>query len=241
MDKLKKILQIEDVREKYRNLKNYAHEAGLSSPEIADSLSELIDKLSKFQRHRTNVILTVSSILVAGGWLAWAIYSSTVLFPPKYTLDGTTLHFGQWFGRAVEQKRKKNPEINIYNRSAEFELHFILLNRNRGEGEVSKPILMVTAENSEKEFQMTPKTRYSETTRTEGNMTSYHTIDSGRTIKVGSYGIVDDFLKYSIRDSSKGQKELMEFLKENEDKLKFKIKGEPYGEVEIKFVADYRR
>lgn len=220
MGKLKEILKEKDVPERRRLLKDYACEAGLSSNAIVESESQLIDEITTYERHQTNVKLTTISVIVASALLIWGIIYTFFIYPPKYVLDGTNLYFSKWFGGWVEQERKNNPEVNIYNNSAEFELHFILQNKNRGEGEVSKPDLIISAENSEKKFEVATDT-------------------SHRTIKVGSYGIVDEFFTYGIRESSRGQKEIVDFLRENKDKLKFKIKGKPYGEIEVKLIEDY--
>ncbi|MFA6130105.1 MAG: hypothetical protein WC731_03885 [Candidatus Omnitrophota bacterium] len=224
MGKLKEILQIQDWKQKLNKLRNYAYKEGLSSPDIVEGESQLIKKITDFERHETNIMLTKISVAVASALLIWGIIYTFFVSPPKYTLDGTTLYFGKWFGCWVQQERKKNTEVNIYQRSVEFELHFILRNKNRGEGEVSKPILIITAKDSKKEFRVEPETQYT----------------GIRTIKVGSYGIVDDFIEYFVRNYDEAQKELLGFLQENRNKLEFKIKGEPYGEIKVKFLENYR-
>lgn len=228
MGKLKEILQNRDAIEKLDKLRKYAYEEGLSSPEIVEGQAKLIEKIASFERHKTTVKATYIGAAVASAWLIWNIIYCFFIYPPKYTLDNnTTLYFAEWFGRRVAQTKKGNlqADINIYQGSVDFELHFILHNHNRGEGEVSKPILIITAENSKKEFPIEPYTQASKV----------------RTIKVSSYGIVDDFFDYSIKDYDEAQKELLEFLKENRKKLKFKIKGNPYGEFKVELVENYRR
>lgn len=225
MSKLKKILKIQDWIERHDKLADYAYKEGLSSLGVGEGEAQLIKKITDFERHKTNVMLTKISVAVAIAVLIWGIIYTLFISPPKYSLGNATLHFEKWFGRWAEQAKRKNPQVNIYenNGIVGFQLHFILRNKNRGEGEISKPMLIITAENSKQEFQVTPET------------------ESGRTIKVGSYGIVDDFFEYSIRSYDGAQKELLEFLKNNRDVLKFKIKGEPYGEIGVRLVEDYVR
>ena len=75
------------------------------------------------------------------------------------------------------------------------------------------------------------------TSRTDtGNLTSYTTVDLGRTIHVGAYGIIDDFFEYFIDEDE--DKEIIAFLKTNKDKLQFKIRGYPYKDTDVRLLEN---
>lgn len=166
------------------------------------------------RRHNRNARLTKIAIFIAGAGIVWSIIYGVFIYPPKYVLDGS-------LSREY---------------SHEFKLHFILRNINRGEGDVSKPILVITAKGSNEEYEVKPRTSHVSTEKIGENTYSSTTVDSGRTIHVGSYGIVDEFFEYSIRKSRRADnkyKEIVEFLRVNKDKLQFKIRGYPYKEISV--------
>ena len=68
--------------------------------------------------------------------------------------------------------------------------------------------------------------------KTSENSSSCRTLDSGRVIKVGSYGIVDDFFEYETFRNDR-EDDLEEFIKMYQGKLDYKVRGTPYGDVRI--------
>lgn len=176
------------------------------APYSKEAKEELEDK-----RHNRNTRLTKSAIFVAGAGIVWSIIYGVFIYPPKYVLDGPLL----------------------LERSHVFKLHFILRNIHRGEGEVSKPILVISAKGSNEEYEVKPRTSYVSTEKIGDNTYSSTTVDLGRTIHVGPYGIVDDFFEYPIRKRRRDHKKIAEFLTANKDKLQFKVRGYPYKETSV--------
>ena len=224
-------------------LRKYAIEIGISTHHLVDPNTgktyepALIGRIGDVERHNTNVRLTKISIFVIAIGILWGIVYSVFIYPPKYVLDESSLHFGRWFKGWVKQEKQRDNEVNIYKAGAEFELHFVLRNLHRGEGDVSKPRLVITAENSDKKYEVRPTTSYVSSKKEGENVMSYTEVDLGRTIHVGPYGIVDVFLEYSIRPRE-NDGEIIEFLNANQDKLCFKIKGYPYKDTEVTLLED---
>lgn len=182
------------------------------------------------KRHKTIVMLTIISICVAfSGSVAWNIIYNIVIYPPKYILDGSSLHFAKYFNEWLIQEKKIKKNIDSYEGDIELALHFKLRNIHRGEGEITKPMLVVTAKNSNIEYEIKPKTGSVSSKREDDNVVSYTPVDLGRTIHVGSYGVVDEFFEYTINKDSA----IVEFLKVNKDKLRFKIRGYPYKDSNV--------
>jgi hypothetical protein len=236
MGKLKRIMQIRKYDDRDIALRKYAHELGVSTHHLLNPVTgktnepELVARIGEVERHNTNVRLTKITVFVIAVGIVWTIVYSVFIYPPKYVLeDGTSLHFSENFRGWI--KRAKKEGKNIYNGGAEFELHFILRNKHRGEGDISKPILVITAEDTNEEYEAKPETSYFTSKKVGDNTYSYSTVDLGRTIHVSSYGIVDDFFEYDIR--KKNNRELVEFIKTNKDKLRFKIRGHPYKDIDV--------
>lgn len=237
MNKLKKIMQITNRDVRFDALKEYASKLGVSVDNLVNSRTgqtnepELVARISGVERHIAIVRLTIIGIIVTVIIGSWSVIYTFWIYPPKYVLGDSSLHYGKWFGSWIKQEKRQNKQLNPYNNGAEFELHFVLRNIRRGEGEISKPLLVITAEDSNKEYKIKPTTSYV-SSKKEGDYVTSTTVDLGRTIHVASYGIVDEFFEYRIGYEEKDQ-EIMDFLRINKDKLQFKIRGYPYKETDV--------
>lgn len=236
MSKLKRIMRINNNVERDAQLKEYASKLGISTGHTLYP-REYIPDILEAEKDKRDFLFKISTFIVSiifGSGIVWSILYTFCIYPPEYTLDGSSLHFGKWFSGWINQEKKQNKEVNLYNSTIEYELHFILRNKHRGEGEVSKPFLVITAENSNKEYEIKPETSYVSSRKEGDSIISYSTIDSGRTIHVGSYGIVDEYYEYRIGyNREEKDEEIMEFLRINKDKLLFKIRGYPYKDVNV--------
>ena len=216
--------RIDEIREEEKKL---AEEKNQNRHENAES-----------ERHRQTLrVAIVSAILVAGG-IIWGIVYNLWIYPPKYDLSKSSLHFSKHFDNWIKQEKRANRDINIYAHGAEFVIHLVVRNIHRGEGDISKPLLVVTAKNNKKEFVLKSVTSYVTSKKEGENITSFTTVDLGRTIHVGPYGFVDDYFEYFTfkTDDEKEKNEMVGFLKKNKDNLIFKIRGEPYNDVPISLI-----
>lgn len=192
------------------------------------------NKPEDVRRAKRNVFKIILSIILAPP-IIWGIIYVVFLYPPKYVIDTCTLDFDKSRKHWIEREQREGRSINLYQGSIlDFELHFVLHNIHMGEGDITKPKLIITAEGDTREYEIKPKTSYFSSKKEGGNVTSFTEVDLGRTIHVGPYGIVDEFFEYSIGHDEKDQ-EIIEFLRTNKDKLRFKIRGAPYKEFKVTF------
>lgn len=221
MNNLKKIMKIRKYEERDIALRKYAQKLGVSTQHLVNPVTaktsepELVDRIRKVEEHNRTVRNWLIGSAIAILTLVWTIIYSLYLYPPRYVFDHSKLKL----------------EMNLSSNYAEFKLRFVLRNKNRGEGDITKPALIVNMPGNIKKFELQPQTTYIVDTKTTGNMVEVKTDDSGKIIHMRGYGIIDQDFEYKLYQDR--DKEILEFLKANKDKLQFKIKGEPYNEVSV--------
>lgn len=133
-------------------------------------------------------------------------------------------------------------EMNLGQNITEFKLRFVIHNKHQGEGDISRPRLVLSAKGINEEYELLPQTIFITDTINSGNSTSIKTKDFGKTIHVGGYGIVDEFIEYKLYPAS-NQEDYKKFifLNTNKDKLQFRIKGEPYKEISVLLVEQNKK
>jgi len=236
MSKLKKIMKIKKYDELNIALRKYAHELGVSTdhlvnPETAKTnIPELCSRIGEVERHRTVIKWTIIGVSIALFGIVLAFIYNVLIFPPKYDLSKTSLSYSNDFKYGMKRARREDKKV--FGGNVEYSLHFIVYNEHSGEGEISKPILVISSKESDEEYQLYTNTKSTSCEKSGENITSCETLDSGRVIKVGSYGIVDDFFEYRTYRNDR-ENDLEEFIKIHQGKLEYKIRGVPYGDVKI--------
>ena len=179
--------------------------------------SVLAEDIRKIEQHndikRITGIAIVVSIVVA--YFGWGWFYNTFVFPPKYKIEA----------------KLYRDYVDLY------KINLIVKNIHQGSGEIAKPDLIIYSTDTKKSFTIEPTTKFSGESKKVENGYTITTIDKGKVIKVSGYGLVDEVFEYRVRDKSKyrqsGIKGINDFLKNNKNKLKYKISGYPYGEIEV--------
>ncbi len=214
-------MKIKDYGERDIALRKYAQELGVSTRHLVNSVTgktdepKLVDRIRKVEEHNRTVVNWRIGSAIAVLTLVWFIIYSLFFYPPKYIFDNSKLKL----------------KMNLSSNFAEFKLRFALRNKNRGEGDITKPLLIVSAPGSIKRYELHPQTKYIVDIKTTENGSEVTTDDSGKIIHMRGYGIIDQNFEYKLYQDR--DREILEFLKANRDKLQFKIKGEPYNAVSV--------
>jgi hypothetical protein len=235
MSRLSKIMQIKSSEEREIALKIYAKETGVSVSHLVNQRTgrinepELVDRIRKAEEHNRNVKIGIAGSLIAVSGIIWSIWYSLLIYPPKYVFDYSRLKL----------------KANISQNYADFELNFVLRNVNRGDGDITKPSLVITAEGSDEKYEIQPFTKFMADTNTSNNVTTYTIKDTGRILHVRGYGIVDEIIEYKVYKEGltsgyrKRDVEILKFLNANRHKLKFDIQGYPYKRAVVSTVTDF--
>lgn len=227
-------MKIKNYDERNIALRKHAQKLGVSTQHLVNSVTgktsepELVDRIRKAEEHSRNVkIGTIGAVIAALG-IIWSIWYSLFVYPPKYVLDYSRLKL----------------KANISQNYADFELNFVLRNVNRGEGDITKPSLVISAKGSDERYEIEPFTKFMADSKTSNNMTTYTIKDTGRIIHVRGYGIADEVIEYKVYKEGlvsgyrKSDVEILKFLNANRAKLKFEIQGYPYKKVIISAMTD---
>ncbi len=227
-------MQIRKYEDRDIALRKYAQKLGVSTQHLVDSVSgktyepELVDRIRKVEEHNRNVKLAFAAAFITTFGIVWSVWYSLFIYPPKYVLDYSKL------------KLKSSISQNY----ADFELNFALRNLNRGEGDITKPSLMVSAEGSDEKYEIEPFTKFMADTNTSNNVTTYTIKDTGSVIHVRGYGIINEIIEYKVYKEGmtsgyrKRDVEVLKFLNTNRDKLKFEIHGYPYKSAIVSRATD---
>lgn len=234
MNRLKKIMQIRKYEDRDIALRKYAQKLGVSTQHLVDSVSgktyepELVDRIRKVEDHNRNVKIAIGAAIITAVGIIWSVWYSLFIYPPKYVLDYTKLKL----------------RANINQNYADFELNFALRNINRGEGDITKPYLMINAEGGGEKYEIEPFTKFMADSKTSNNVITYTIKDTGSIIHVRGYGIVDEIIEYKVYKEGltsgyrKRDVEILKFLNANRNKLKFEIQGYPYKRAIISATTD---
>ncbi len=221
MNNLRKIMKIKNNGDRDIALRKYAKKLGVSTHHLVNSVTgkthepELVDRIRKVEDHNRSARNWAVGSVIAILTLIWSMVYSLYIYPPKYIFDNSKLKL----------------EMNLSSNFAELKLRFALRNKNRGEGDISKPVLVVSIPGNNRKYELQPQTRYITDTKTTGNAVEVKIDDSGKIIHVRGYGIIDQDFEYKLYQDK--DREILEFLNANRSNLQFKIKGEPYNTVSV--------
>ncbi len=234
MNNLRKIMKIKDYSERDIALRKYAQKLGVSTQHLVNPVTgktsepELVDRIRKVEDYNRNVKIAIAAALITALGIIWSIWYSLFIYPPKYVLDYSRLKL----------------KANISQNYADFELDLVLRNINRGEGDITKPSLVVSGEGSNEKYEIEPFTKFMADSNTSNNVTTYTIKDTGSIIHVRGYGIVNEIIEYKVYKEGltlghrKRDVEILKFLSANRNKLKFEIRGYPYKKAVITAVTD---
>lgn len=221
------IMQIDNDTSRRILLKKYGKNLGISVFHLNDigmtteDEDVLLDKVQKIEHHTANLRATWFAGMVASFGIAWGIYYTFFIQPPKYILDLKQLSLSK----------------EVYSNNADLKLHFVVTNQSSSAGEISKPILEVSSQSLHKSYEILPYTLIFQIN--SAGETDY---DTGRTMRIGEYGRIDEYIIYRVGQVSniENSEGMLQLLNSKSNDLEYKVRSYPGIEHKIQDIKNER-
>jgi hypothetical protein len=166
---------------------------------VTDMIQSFFDCLNKnsgaIQALSTVLLVIITALYAKYTWNMSQMISRQVLSEIKLS---HMILGSPFLNKVFELQIKDDIQIILKHRYYEFTLLFDIKNRSSANGSIDKPILVLNYDNNAIRFRVYPKTQYSIVDKQTENMTSWHTEDTGGTIKIAGCGSEKIELNYVL-------------------------------------------